>query len=94
MIPAYTALRAFKARLCEWKGVVSEGVDAISNIAMLIEPTQPAHWARLKFEEALLRLRHSLPERYEVTETAAEAAANLGVGRWIRLLKAALRRAR
>lgn len=83
----------FKARLCEWKGVVSEGVDAISNIAMLIEPTQPAHWVRLKFEEALLRLRHSLPERYEVADTAAEAAANLGVDRWVRLLKAALRRA-
>ena len=84
----------FKARLCEWRGFVSEGVDAISSIAMLIETSQPAHWARLKVEEALLRLRHSLPQRYEVAETAAAAAANLGIDRWVGLLKAARQRAR
>lgn len=84
----------FKARLCEWRGAVGEGADAVSDIAMLIETTQPANWARLKFEEALLRLRHSLPQRYEVTETAAEAAADLGIDRRVRLLKAARRRAR
>ncbi len=84
----------FKARVCEWRSAVGAGADAISDIAMLIEATQPAHWARLKFEEALLRLRHSLPQRYEVTETAAEAAADLGIDRWVRLLKAARRRAR
>ncbi len=84
----------FQARLCEWRGAGGEGADAISDIAMLIETTQPAHWARLKFEEALLRLRHSLPQRYEVTETAAQAAADLGIDRRIRLLKAARRRAR
>ena len=84
----------FNARLCEWRGAVSEGVDAVSNIATLIETSQPAHWARLKFEEALLRLRHSLPHRYEVAETAAEAAASLGLDRRVWLLKAALRRAR
>ena len=83
-----------QARLCEWRGVISEGVDAINSIATLIETSQPAHWARLKFEEALLRLRHSLPQRDEVAETAAAAAANLGVERWVRLLKAARRRAR
>lgn len=84
----------FQARLCEWRSVVSEGVDAIDGISMLIETSQPANWVRLKFEEALLRLRHSLPRRYEVAETAAEAAANLGVERWVRLLGAARRRAR
>lgn len=84
----------FNARLCEWRGVVSEGVDAISSIATLIETSQPAHWARLKFEEALLRLRHSLPRRYEVAETAEKAAANLGIDRWVRLLNAARQRAR
>lgn len=84
----------FTARLCEWRGAVSEGVDAVGNIATLIETSQPAHWARLKFEEALLRLRHSLPQRYEVAETAAEAAARLGLDRRVWLLKAALRRAR
>ena len=84
----------FKARVCKWRDSIGEGADAISDIAMLIETTQPAHWARLKFEEALLRLRHSLPQRYEVTETAAEAAADLGIDRWVRLLKAARRRAR
>lgn len=84
----------FTARLCEWKGAISEGADAISDLAMHIETTQPAHWARLKFEEALLRLRHSLPQRYEVAETAAEAAVSLGIDRRVRLLKAALRRAR
>lgn len=84
----------FKAQLCEWRGVVSEGVDAVGEIAGRIEPSQPAHWARLKFEEALLRLRHSLPQRDEVAETAAEAAANLGIDRRIGLLKAARRRGR
>ena len=84
----------FKARVCTWNSPIGEGADAISDIAMLIETTQPAHWARLKFEEALLRLRHSLPRRYEVTETAVEAAADLGIDRWVRLLKAARRRAR
>ena len=82
------------ARLCEWRGAISEGVDTVSSIASLIEASQPAHWARLKFEEALLRLRHSLPQRYEVAETAAEAAASLGIDRRVRFLKAALRRAR
>lgn len=83
----------FKARQREWRGG-GAGADAISDIAMLIETTQPAHWARLKFEEALLRLRHSLPQRYEVTETAAEAAAALGIDRRVGLLKAARQRAR
>ncbi len=83
-----------EARVCEWGGTIGAGADAISDIAMLIETTQPAHWARLKFEEALLRLRHSLPQRYEVTETAAEAAADLGIDRWVGILKAARRRAR
>lgn len=84
----------FQARLCEWRGVVSEGADVIGSIAMLIEKSQPTHWARLKFEEALLRLRHSLPRRYEVAERAAEAAAKLGIDRRVRLLRAARRRAR
>ncbi|MYC51372.1 MAG: AAA family ATPase [Gammaproteobacteria bacterium] len=84
----------FTARLCEWRGAISEGVDAVSNIATLIEASQPAHWARLKFEEALLRLRHSLPQRYEVAETAAEATASLGIDHRVKLLEAALQRAR
>lgn len=83
----------FKAHLCEWRGVVGEGVDSVSDIAKEIETSQPAHWARLKSEEALLRLRHSLPRRHEVAETAVEAAADLGIDRWVRLLNAARRRA-
>lgn len=84
----------FKAHLCEWRGAVSEGLDAVSRIAELIEASQPANWARLKFEEALLRLRHSLPQREEVARTAAEAAARLGIDRRIKVLKAAQGRAR
>ena len=84
----------FKARLCEWRGVVSEGADAIDAIAKGIEKTQPAHWARLKLDEALLRLRHSLPRRDEVAETAAKAAASLGIDRWTKVLRVARERGR
>ena len=84
----------FTAHLCAWRGVVGEGVDAVGEIAGRIETSQPAHWARLKFEEALLRLRHSLPQRDEVAKTAADAAARLGIDRRIALLRAARRRVR
>ena len=84
----------FKAHLCEWRSGLSDGVDAVNAIANLIQTSQPAHWARLKFEEALLRLRHSLPQREEIAQTAAEAAANLGIDRWVRLLETARERAR
>ena len=84
----------FKAHLCEWRGIIVEGVDAVGDLAKVIETSQPAHGARLKFEEALLRLRHSLPRRYEIADAAEEAADNLGIDRWVRLLKAARQRAR
>ena len=84
----------FKAQLCEWRGVTAEGVDSISKIARLIETSLPAHWARLKFTEALLRLRHSLPGRDEVADTAAKAAGDLGNERWIGILEAARKRGR
>ena len=84
----------FKARVCEWRGAVSDGAEAVSGIAELIETSQPAHWARLKFEEALLRLRHSLPKRDEIAQAAVAAAADLGMERWTTALKAAQQRAR
>ena len=84
----------FRAKMSEWRGFVSEGADSISDIARLIETSQPAPWARLKFEEARLRLRHSLRLREEVAETAAKAAAALGVSRWIDKLRALERRRR
>ena len=84
----------FTARLCEWQGDVDAGADAIDGIAKGIETSQPAHWARLKFDEALLRLRHSLPRRDEIAETAAEAAANLGIDRWVEALRVARERRR
>ncbi len=84
----------FRAHVFEWRGTVDKGADAVGAMAELIRTTQPAHWARLKLEEALLRLRHSLPKRVETTKEAMEAAANLGVNRWINLLKAARERAR
>ncbi len=84
----------FKAKMSEWRGFIGRGADSISDIAGLIETSQPAPWARLKFEEARLRLRHSLPLRDEVAETAAKAAANLGIHRWIENLRALQRRGR
>ena len=84
----------FQAHLCELRGVTGDGADVVSVIADQIEASQPANWARLKFEEALLRLRHSLPQRDEIARTAADAAADLGIDRRIAALKAAQERAR
>ncbi len=84
----------FRAKMSEWRGFVSEGADSIGDIAKRVETSQPAAWARLKFEEARMRLRHSLPLRDEVTATAAKAAAALGVTRWIDQLRALQRRMR
>ncbi len=84
----------FQAHLCELRGVAGDGADAVGRIARHIEASQPANWARLKFEEALLRLRHSLPQRAEIAQTAADAAADLGIDRRITALKAARQRAR
>lgn len=84
----------FQAHLCELRGVTGDGADAVSVIADQIEASQPANWARLKFEEALLRLRHSLPQRDEIARTAADAASDLGIDRRMTALKAAQERAR
>lgn len=82
------------AHLCRLRHMIEDGADAVSEIARDVETSQPANWARLKFEEALLRLRHSLPQRDGIAETAAEAAASLGFDRRVTILKAAQRRAR
>lgn len=84
----------FTAHLSRVRHVTRDGVDAVGEIAEHIETSQPANWARLKFEEALLRLRHSLPQRYEIARTAAEAATDLGINRRLTVLKAAEEKAR
>jgi hypothetical protein len=83
-----------QAHLCELRGVTGGGADAVGRIASQIEASQPANWARLKFEEALLRLRHSLPRQGEAVRTAAKAAADLGIDRRMTTLKTAQDKAR
>ena len=83
----------FRAHLCRLRGVAEEGAESLSDIAKQLETSQSVQWVRLKVEEALLRLRHSLPKAHEVAEIAAQAAARLGIDRWVRLLEEARRRA-
>lgn len=84
----------FQAKMKERRGLQSRGADLISEAAQAIEETLPAAWARLKFEEARLRMRHSLPLREETVKTAVGAATHLGIGRWVNALEALRRRIR
>ena len=84
----------FKVRMNERRGLHIRGADLIRETAQLIESSQPASWARLKFEEARVRLRHTLPLRQQAAEAALTAAASLGIGRWVDALEALRRRSR
>ena len=82
----------FKAKMNEWCGLQRRAADLISETAQQIETSQPAPWAKLKFEEARVRLRHSLPLREETADEAVRAATHLGIDRWVQVLEAMRRR--